>query len=605
MKKLLSTLFILLLLVGCTKTKNDETIQERKYYIERLENFEVKEKNSENTKANEEFDSFMNEIARELLGMNFLNMHYSVIDYKSFGIKKPEVSLGDLTYGFDEEMVEKTKDILKHLKEFDYNSLSYQQQFDYETLEYSLYEDLALSYFYQYESILIDNNNYPESIYSDLVDYTFYDQESIDDYLTLVEDIPRFLEDVYRYTKAQEEDKVYQLNEWIDYSKEAIDGILNRKEDNDLILTFNERIDNCDFVEETTKEELKLKNKNLVLEKVLPSYQDLNTKLDEFKNKTKTTNNALINLDKDYAKVKFIVNTSCNEPMDEVLKVLVTAINYYESRLLMINMDEEIYSKTMSYLNDPGQVLSLTGEECLDYLKTNMYEYYPIVLAQYNVQTLNPDTASDSTVGYYYSSPLDNKEQNIIRINPNNLKGGIQTYITLAHEGFPGHLYQNYYYSLTNPNIIRKTINFIGYTEGYALMASNDAVNYADIDNSVVGDILFYNEESYFYLESLVDILTNYYGYSAKQIKKYCEDHLMIKYFDNYETVRLALIENPVVYSRYAIGACKLLNYRQRVQNELMDKFDMVDYNESILKNGPLPFAILDRVIDDYIADKK
>ena len=47
----------------------------------------------------------------------------------------------------------------------------------------------------------------------------------------------------------------------------------------------------------------------------------------------------------------------------------------------------------------------------------------------------------------------------------------IRLFTTLAHEGYPGHLYQTTYYANTNPDPLRNLLNFSGYVEGWATYA--------------------------------------------------------------------------------------------------------------------------------------
>lgn len=606
MKKIIILLISLLLLSSCSFTKpsvDNNNDKDYLVYLNNLENYQSKDKNVNNTVDDEDFDEFLNNSAIYFLGQDYLNMHYSVVDYRSFNIPKPEVSLGEIKYGFDQDIFDKEVDLLNKLHEFDYDKLSYRQQYDYEALEYSFYEDLASSFFYKYGFIMSYNNNYPESIFSNLVDFTFYDEESVDDYLLLMKDYSRFLEDAYQYVTDQQKDGIYLLDEWIDYTKEAIEGILNRTDDNDLIVSFDERIDKLTFIDDVKKQEVKKTNRELVLNEVLPAYEKLLGRLDEFMGKADTSKSALVNLNKDYARLNLIINTSNNDSVDETIDVLLQAINYYEMQFISLFDNEDLYNEFDELYSNLNEPLQLTGVDGLYYLEKNMQDYYKVVDAQFDVQMLNEDTASDSVVGYYYQAPIDNREQNIIRLNPNNMDSGIATYITLAHEGFPGHLYQNYAYSLTNPSLIRKTISFIGYTEGYALLASNDALHYAGQMNSAVADSLFYNEELYFYIESLLDILVNNKNYSVKQLKDFFEQNCYLQYFDDegYESLREAIIAYPGVYSRYAIGASKLLDYRLQLFDSEKSNKDLVALNELIITNGPLPFAILDKTIETYL----
>ena len=193
MKKFIVSLFCILILTSCTQKKQDDV----KYkdiateYIELLKNYQTREKSTANA-DNPDFDAFLDKVFVEAMESDYIGMHYNVIDYKKYGIEKPPVDLGEIKYGFDEENYTYMLDQLKELQGFDYNSLSYRQQYDYEALEYSLYETLALYGYYQYNFLFSSGSCLPENIISNFTDFTFYDEESIEDYLTCLKDVTLF-----------------------------------------------------------------------------------------------------------------------------------------------------------------------------------------------------------------------------------------------------------------------------------------------------------------------------------------------------------------------------------------------------------------------------
>ena len=70
---------------------------------------------------------------------------------------------------------------------------------------------------------------------------------------------------------------------------------------------------------------------------------------------------------------------------------------------------------------------------------------------------------------------------------------------------------------------------------------------------------------------------------------------------DLYDTV----VAMPGVFVRYGVGFVNHINLRKKAMDELGDKFDFVAYDRAIIENGPLPFAILEGVVEDYINENK
>jgi len=62
---------------------------------------------------------------------------------------------------------------------------------------------------------------------------------------------------------------------------------------------------------------------------------------------------------------------------------------------------------------------------------------------------------------------------------------------------------------------------------------------------------------------------------------------------------------NPGQALAYKVGMMKILELRERAKAALGPKFDIREFHDEVLKNGAMPLAVLERVIDGYIARKK
>lgn len=71
---------------------------------------------------------------------------------------------------------------------------------------------------------------------------------------------------------------------------------------------------------------------------------------------------------------------------------------------------------------------------------------------------------------FYLTTPLDAYQDNVIYLNGNAKYDLTKAFTTIAHEGYPGHLYQNCFYQSQNPLPVRSVVNIGGYTEGWGLM---------------------------------------------------------------------------------------------------------------------------------------
>ena len=609
MRKLLIILLVLLTLVGCKgKPVNNDPKEtengvscEGKHYVELMRNYEVRDKSVSSETDNEDFEQFMNDIFAEMITSSYMDMHFLVTDYKALGLEKPEVKLGSFSYSLNTEMLDYYDGILEDLHTFDYTKLSNRQQYDYDTLEYYCYSSMGATCFYRYDFIINERHNEIEDMMSYFTDFTFYDEESVEDYLTITKDIDRFFDDILTYVDDMAKAGYPMIDEWIDYTQKVCSDFQKKVEDNVLIASFDNRIDKLDFLSDEKKADVKKQNKETVINEVIPAYKKVENTIEKYRGKANKEDYALCKLDKDYAEYLIMKTGSTYRTVDDIFQILDDTYSLMQAELLSCYYDKDAWQAALDAVGGLNPTLNLVGKEALEYLREHTDNYLPeIGDVEYTVEELDPDVAPDTVLAYYWPDPIDNYNLNIIRTNPNNLKSGVNSYSTLAHEGIPGHMFQFVFYSKTNPNNIRRYTDFIGYGEGWAVYASYLSFLMAELGYEYVPSVLFYETNYYFVEYSLVDIMTNYYGYSVDEIYDYFDENcIFIKERSEIELLRDFMLELSCAYTPYGIGYSEIVNMRENVKSKLKDDFNLIDFNESLIINGPMPYGILETYVYD------
>lgn len=586
--KLLSILLVLFILVGCGE---DSSPSGENYYLSQLKNYEVREKNS-TLDDNAEFDAYLDTIFDELVSDNYLYMHFNVADYKAMGIEKPEVGFGHLVYGVDEEEFNKTEKQLEELLAFDYDKLSLRQQYDYDLLHYSLLETLCGLEYSKYNLIFSSSSQFSDGIVTNLMEFAMYDEESEKDFLVVLKDVPNYINEAIEYSKQQSNDGLYHSDDMLDEEISYIDTLISSNGK-----SIYEHYKEYDIYPEV---------KELVENEVIPAFVTLKDYLKTLYGKTTSDKLTLCKIDEGYAEYTYLINSSSNRDITDIYNDLVELYFDWIYNFIGIYQDDEnVLDKYAEYIKT-NEVLNLSSEDMLEYLRNNSSERYEYLEdANYVVSSL--DTLGNTTLGYYVSPPIDNLNQNVIRVNAkidSDYYDQMSVFEVMAHEGFPGHLYQNIYFQQTNPHKFRATQSFVGYTEGYADLAAYDALEMLDIPNEYKGiariDSITFNSHI---LYSIIDLGVNYFGWNVKTLAKKL-DNLMLDSSmaqDLYDTV----VAMPGVFVRYGVGFVNHINLRKKAMDELGDKFDYVAYDKAIVENGPLPFAILEGVVEDYINENK
>lgn len=586
--KLLSILLVVFLLVGCGE---DSSPSAENYYLTQLKNYQVREKNS-TLDDNAEFDAYLDTIFDEIVSDNYLYMHFNVADYKTMGIEKPEVGFGHIVYGVDEEEFNKTKKQLEDLLAFDYDSLSLRQQYDYDLLHYSLLETLCGLEYSKYNLIFSSSSQFSDGIVTNLMEFAIYDEESEEDFLVVLKDVPNYINEAIEYSKQQSNDGLYHSDDMLDEEISYIDNLISSNGK-----SIYEHYKEYDIYPEV---------KELVENEVIPAFVTLKDYLKTLYGKTTSDKLTLCKIDEGYAEYTYLINSSSNRDITDIYNDLVELYFDWIYNFIGIYQDDEnVLNKYGEYIQ-ANKVLNLSSEDMLEYLRNNSSERYEYLEdANYVVSSL--DTLGNTTLGYYVSPPIDNLNQNVIRVNAkidSDYYDQMSVFEVMAHEGFPGHLYQNIYFQQTNPHKVRATQSFVGYTEGYADLAAYDALEMLDIPEEYKGiariDSITFNSHI---LYSIIDLGVNYFGWNVKTLAKKL-DNLMLDSSmaqDLYDTV----VAMPGVFVRYGVGFVNHINLRKKAMDELGEKFDFVAYDRAIIENGPLPFAILEGVVEDYINENK
>jgi uncharacterized protein (DUF885 family) len=201
----------------------------------------------------------------------------------------------------------------------------------------------------------------------------------------------------------------------------------------------------------------------------------------------------------------------------------------------------------------------------------------------------------------YLVPPIDSYQNNNIYINGNNKKTLSMIYTTVAHEGYPGHLYQCVYFRNQKPAPIRNILNFIGYDEGWATYVEMYSYHLAGIDENLA-DFLEINNMVILCMYARADIGIHYQGWTKDEVVEYIKQYLGDEKIAGsiYDT----LLEEPVIYLPYAIGYLEIMELRKKAELELGNQFVAKDFHKFLLNIGPAQFNIIEEHMDLWIKSR-
>ena len=197
---------------------------------------------------------------------------------------------------------------------------------------------------------------------------------------------------------------------------------------------------------------------------------------------------------------------------------------------------------------------------------------------------------------FYMIPALDNTENNVIYINAGHIPDDLSLFTTLAHEGYPGHLYQNVYYMNQSPDPIRCLLDYGGYTEGWATYSEMLSYYYAPIEKEDA-TIMQKNTSILLGLYALADMGIHYDGWTLAETIDFFSDYGISDSAAISEIYQL-IASNPANYLKYYIGYLEFLELKKYAIEKWGSDFSQERFHRTVLETGPAPFAILRKQVE-------
>lgn len=540
--------------------------------------------------AEESFSDFEDGLFQEMMSEDYTTLHFSLRDYQKYGIEKPDVNIGDASWDDYEDSVEDCDEYLKKLQSFDYDSLSETEQKDYRTIAFYLERNKELNSYPYFDWAFNSAEGVIDNLLTTFTEFVFYEKEDIDDYLTTLASVPAYLDQCLENTKKQAAKGYFLTDAMLKATEDAIEKFVDKKDDNELIKIFDKNIDAFDGLSAEEKEAYKKKNQEIVLNAYIPSYEKVAEELQKLKGSRKADYN-VSSLDggSEYYAALARYKTSIDADVETILDICT---QYIEKSV------DELYEIMQNHSEVTEETLDFdSAEDVLSYLEGHLDAFPVLDKVYYNVQYLDPSVANDSIVAYYLSPPVDDMRDNVIKINGNNVSDVLDLYTTLAHEGFPGHLYQTNYYIQQQPSLLRTQLTMMGYQEGWGMFAEGQALHVSGL-SEYASEYQKINIELNYVLSAAVDLGVNGLGWSTKDVSKYL-DRLDLNSSIAKDLYDFATLQ-PGTILPYGVGIAMFELLENKAKNALGNDFDQKAFNEVLLNDGNRPFEVVEEDVNAY-----
>ena len=492
------------------------------------------------------FEEYTAELFCKEVSANTVSLHYTLKAPEKYGIEAT-----DATFGQFEREPEAVKAAAENMRQallgFNYDDLNVQNKITYDILNYRLKLMKKSADYTMYEEPLGLVSGVQTQLPVVLSEYRFYDKEDVEVYLALV-----------RQTEEYFADRVMELN----------------------TLTEKEK---SDYIQE---------NALAISDYVFPAYERMTEELEQLKVSGKNEKGLVyFPKGKEYYELLARQSTGSRRSVEELKDLTRRQIN--EDLTAM----EQVLGLTTKEAKEAAAVITdKKAEQILEQLKEGSKTAFPEPPQTKLEVKYVPEAMEEHLSPAFYMIPaIDNSQQNVIYINRARMGNDMTLFTTLAHEGYPGHLYQTIYYESTHPDPIRSLLDFGGYVEGWATYAEMGSYYLMGLSKEQA-TLLQKNASIILALYALADIGIHYDGWSVEDTEAFFKNY-GITDKDAVGEIYKLILGSPANYLKYYIGYVEFLELKKMWVDEKGKDFLQKEFHSAVLKIGPAPFEI----VEDYM----
>lgn len=548
--------------------------------------------------ASESFRKMCDELFTLLITTDSITYHYRVLNPEAYNLSEIEPTIGDYSAEQahkDHELIEK---IYRGFRAVDYDALKRSEQEDYDAILEFLKDFLDTGDNPYLSERLSPTTGLQAQLPLLLAQYTFYSADDIDIYLEVLKSVKTSFDGICRFEREKSEAGYFMTDEVADSILEQCRKFVENPEENLLIETFEYTVDALDYLSAEQKEDYKAMNRQAVLEYVIPSYENIIATLTELKG-TGVNKGGLCGFDggKEYYEALVRYETGTSKTINEVKSMLNSELASCLLSITKISGADNSIPMAAEHIVFP----ETEPVKIIDNLKEAMADDFPEPEdVNYSIDYVPDALKPFLSPAMYLTPPIDDNNSNRIFINDNGTYDMSQLYSVMAHEGYPGHLYQFIYYNGTNPSPVRNLIQCTGYSEGWAQYCEVMSYSLAGLDSNLA-EYMKATTIAVLCLYSLSDIGIHYEGWDLERTKKFWRDYGVSE--ENAEEIYYTNLAEPGVYLPYSVGYLELMELRNYMNDKLGDRFELSDFHTFYLENGNARHDVLAKALDRWIEE--
>lgn len=540
----------------------------------------------------ERFEQIIEQLFFESVTESGLTLHSTLCDPAAYGITEFPTTLG--SYGVEdmEKNYRELHEMLEELAMIDKEQLSPSLQTDYEILTAYLDTEKEGEDFCLYHYPLASMGGVQTDLPILLAEYCFRSVEDVDNYLVLLSDIDEYYAQLLQYIQTQTDAGIYLSDLTIDGIINSCKVYLDSPETGMLAETFASRLDALPELTDEARTDYLSRNETILTEDFTDAYLLLTEGLEKLKGHQELPMGAA-NLPNGKSYYEYLLKsstfTSYQNP--KALKDAIVQQMQAQTNRIYALMEEnpsliqEVNAFQFS-IQDP--------EEAILDLQEKLKEDFPEMPAcSYEIRMLPKALEAFSNPAFYLTPPIDSQDENFIYINQSASMTQNDIYAVMAHEGYPGHLYQCNYFNRVNDSRLRALMSFSCYVEGWATYVQYLSYRWEETISEEAAEILAANEAVYLALSALIDYQVNYEGMTLEEVHALLGQVFGIKSMETAQHFYQIVCEDPANYMKYYVGYLEIMEMKQEAMDKMGEGFSEKEFHRFLLDLGPAPFGLI------------
>lgn len=547
-------------------------------------------------KSTGSFSEFCTTLFREEMKSNTMNLHFTLKDPKAAGIDSYEITLGSLSGDSPHNQARQLKKLSEELKKYSHRSLKGKDRLTCRLLSDYISRQQNLAAYPYYDEPLTPSGGVTSQLPVLLAEYTFRNTRDIKDYLGLLSQMDTYFLGILDYEQKKADAGLFMSDEACLKVIEGCEVFTEHPDDNFLIDTFSNRLNAMDGLTDTQKNAYLKQHSKVLSDHVIPAYSQMIKGLTMLLGRGHN-NWGLCNFPEGKAYYEAVVSadTGCDDSVEDLFSQIAKARR--EDLTFCQNLLEK-NPKLASQSPKPDAALKEENAMISRLQKEILTDFPAPPQTEVEICHVDPALCEYLAPAFYITAPIDDISHNRIYINDAKNDTDIYYFTTLAHEGYPGHLYQTICTSSYGAPEVLSLLNYPGYTEGWATYTEMQSFYYAGLDPDLAS-LLQHNQAATLSLYATADIGIHYFGWEKEKNAAFWSEYGV----DDTATVKRItdlILEEPGNYLKYYVGYLKFRQMREQFALE-NKSFSVSAFHEAILRTGPSPFSVLEETVRDQL----